>query len=191
MLPQCILDRFARIPPNTIVENEYYGVYDKILNKVSFTDEIFTIEPQYILPQAVGLPPNDFVGVPTIDFVVTYVVEVNDRPIFFLEIKPPLYLDHISSRVDADAQMRTRFRSLYEDTPTPRLHGISVIGQRLAFYCLDKANGHVDPNYVAPSTDYMVDTIPAERWDADITTEEGYQRFMVVINDVKAMAAAL
>jgi hypothetical protein len=52
-------------------------VFNQILNKVCFTDDTFAIEPQYLLPQAVGLP--------TIDFLVTYVVEVNDLPIFFLE----------------------------------------------------------------------------------------------------------
>lgn len=183
MLPQRILDQFARIPQNTPIENKYYGVFNQILNKVCFTDDTFTIEPQYPLPQAVGLP--------TIDFLVTYVVKVNDLPIFFLEIKPPLHINHISSRVAADAQMRARFYALFDITPTPRLHGVSVMGQRLAFYCMDKATGHVNPNYVAPSTDYIIDTVVAERWNTDITTEDGYQRFMAVINDVKEMAAAL
>ncbi len=186
MLPQHILNEFARIPPTTNIENKYYGVFNKILSKVCFTDEVtFTIVPQY------PYPFPQVVGVPTINFVVTYVVQVNDLPIFFLEIKAPPYLDHISGRVDADAQMRARLRALYNVTPAPRLHGVSVIGQRLAFYCLDKATGRVDPNYVAPSTDYIIDTVPAERWDTDITTENGYQRFMAVINDVKEMAAAL
>ena len=51
--------------------------------------------------------------------------------------------------------------------------------------------GGRDLNYVAPSTDYMIDTVPAERSDTDITTEDGYQRFMVYANDVKEMAAAV
>jgi len=77
--------------------------------------------------------------------------------------------------------MRARFRALYNVTSIPRLHGVSVMGQRLAFYCMDKATGHVNPNYVTLSTDYMIDTLPAERWDTDITMEEvsevhgGYQ----------------
>jgi hypothetical protein len=86
-------------------------VFDKILNKVCFIDDAFTVEPQYPLPQAVG--------VPSVGFVITYVVEVNDLPIFFLEIKPPLHLDYISSRIDSDAQMRARFRALYDVAPTP------------------------------------------------------------------------
>jgi hypothetical protein len=178
MLPPRLLDQLVRIPHNTTIENKYYGVFNKILNKVCFTDDSFTVEPQYPLPAH---------NMPAIDFVV----EVNDLPIFFLEINLPLHLDYISSRVDADAQMRARFCALYEVTPTPRLHGLSVMGQRLAFYCMDKATGRIKPNYVAPSTDRIIDTIPAERWDTDITTEEGYQRFMAVINDVKEMAAAL
>jgi len=56
---------------------------------------------------------------------------------------------------------------------------------------MDKATGRVDPEYVAPSPVYVADTVPTERWDTDITTEDGYQRFMAVINDVKEMAAAL
>ena len=37
----------------------------------------------------------------------------------------------------------------------------------------------------------MIDTVPAERWDSDIKMEEGYERFVAVINDVKQMEAAL
>ena len=183
MLPQRILDQFARIPHTTTIENKYYGVFDKILNKICFTDDTFTVQPQYPLPRDVG--------VPTIHFVVTYVVEVNNLPIFFLEIKSPFHLDYVSSRIKADTQMRARFRAFYNATPIPRLHGVSVMGQRLAFYCLDQATARVDPKYVAPSNDYIMDTVPVERWDTDITTENGYQRFMAVINDVKEMAAAL
>lgn len=76
---------------------------------------------------------------PTIDFLVTYVVEVNNLPVFSLEIKAPLHFDYISSRVDADARMRAKFRALSDIAPTPRLHGVSVMGQRLAIYYMDKA----------------------------------------------------
>lgn len=185
MLSQHVLDQFARIPPTTTIENKYYGVFDKILNKVCFADDAFTVVPQYALPEA------QTIGVPSVDFLVTYVVEVDDLPVFFLEIEPPLHVNHISCRVDADAQMRAKFCALYDMAPTPRLHGISVMGQRLAFYCMDKATGRINPSYVAPSMQYIVDTVPAERWETDITTEEGCQRFMAVIDDVKGMAAAL
>jgi hypothetical protein len=56
---------------------------------------------------------------------------------------------------------------------------------------MDTAIGHVNPNYVEPSSEHVINTVLAERWDVDITTKDGFQRFMAVINDVRNMAAAL
>jgi len=129
--------------------------------------------------------------VPAIDFVVTYVVAMDEKPIFFLEIKPPGHVNDISCRIAADDQMRDRFRGLYDLTPLPRLHGISAMGQRLAFYSLDKSNGNVDPEYVERSRTRIMDVVPTNRWDLDITTAAGYERFMEVVNDVRGMVEAL
>ena len=185
MWPQYILDHFARIPDNTTIENKYYGVYNTILDRECFNTAQFTVQPQYALPNA------QTPGIPPVDFLVTYVVEVNDLPVFFLEIKPPNHREHISTRADADQQIRERFRSLYDLVLIPRLHGISVMGQQLAFYCLHKPSGLVTPEYVAPSAVRLTDTAPKARWDVDVTTEEGYQRFMEVVEYVKQMTLAL
>lgn len=182
MLPQRILDRFARIPRDTPIENEYYGVFNKILAEVCFADEAFTVVPQYY-------PLLQAAGSPTADRIITFVVELNYQPIFFLEIKPLLHVDHVCTRVSADTKMRAGIHALRDLSPTPRLHGVSAMGQRLAFYRLDKTTGCINPTHVEPSD--TVETVPAERWDTDITTEEGYQQFMAVINDVKTMAAVL
>jgi hypothetical protein len=185
MWPQYILDNFARIPANTTIENKFYGVYNMILDRECFNTPQFAVEPQYALPNA------QTPGVPTVDFVVTYVVEVNDGPVFFLEIKPPGHVEHIATRIDADEQMRSRFRSLFNLVPTPRLYGASVMGHRLAFYSVDKVTRAVIPGYVAPSTTHVMDTVPEARWDVDITTEEGYQRFMAIVQEIRQMVDAL
>ncbi|KIM72899.1 hypothetical protein PILCRDRAFT_81537 [Piloderma croceum F 1598] len=186
MLPQPILNQFARIPLNTTIENKYYGVFNKILDRTfNATSDTFTIQPQYPLPQA------QTYGVPSIDFVVTYVVAMDEKPIFFLEIKPPGHVGDISSRIAADDQMRVRFRSLYDLTPLPTLHGISAMGPRLAFYCLTKATGNIEPEYVERSRSRITDVVPANRWDSDITTAVGYGRFMQIVNDVRGMVEAL
>ncbi|KAF8340793.1 hypothetical protein F5887DRAFT_1284249 [Amanita rubescens] len=150
MLPQYMLDRFARIPHDTPIDNKYYGVFNQILHIVCFPEHHFTVEPQY---------PFSDLGVE--DSVFTYVVDVNDLPVFFLEIKSPLHIDLISTRVDTDAEMRARFLAFYGDISTPRLHGVSAMGQRLAFYCLDKATSRLTPSYVAPSSN--TDAVPVER----------------------------
>ena len=127
---------------------------------------------------------------PTNDFLVTCVVEVNDQPLCFLEINPSLHVDYISGTVDAEGGIRAKFRALYNVTPTPGLHGVSAMEQRLAFYYMDKATSQANPNYVVTSNDYMIDTVPAGRWDMDLTIE-GYQMLVVIINDFKQMATAL
>jgi len=178
---------FARIPPDTTIENKYYGVYDKLLNGVFDTsDTDYIVEPQYALPEAFQAP-----GVPSVDFVVTYVVALDEKPVFFLEIKPPGHVNLISTRIAADTQMRNRFSSFYDVVPTPKLHGISVMGQRLALYSMEKATGHIVPERVHPAENYVTDIVPVNRWELDITTEVGHQQFMAVVDDVKSMVAAL
>ena len=80
MLPQHILEQLSRIPHHTPIKNKYYEAFNNILNKVCFIDDAFTVVPEYPLPQ----------DVPFIDLTITYVVEVKNLPIFFLEIMLPL-----------------------------------------------------------------------------------------------------
>ena len=37
----------------------------------------------------------------------------------------------------------------------------------------------------------LTDTVPANRWELDITTEAGHRQFMEVAGDVKGMVAAI
>ena len=87
--------------------------------------------------------------------------------------------------------MKDRFLTLSDLTPLPRLHGISAMGQKLAFYCLDKATDHIDSEYVEQSSTSMLNGVPANGWDLDITTAAGYERFMEVVNDIKGMVEGL
>ena len=178
MLSQFILDSFARIPPSTDIKNMYFGVYDRILYEAfDPPTTFFAIGPDY---------PLTLTGL-----TVTFVVTTKNRPIFFLKIKPPAYVNSVPLRIAIDDQMRNIFYHLRDITALPRLHGISVIGERLAFYCLDKATGKIDPEYIERSRSYGIDIVPASRWDLEITTAEGYQSFMEVVNDVKEMVEGL
>ncbi|KAK0465795.1 hypothetical protein IW261DRAFT_1124725 [Armillaria novae-zelandiae] len=166
-----VLSRFARIPNDPSIKNKYYGVYNAILTDECFTEGIFFVEPQYALPVAqIG-------DVGAIDFVITFVVEVDDIPVPSLEIKPPTYLRLVSAKAEADSQMRSTFFHLYSLCRTPRLYGISAIGKRYSIYVMDTAR----------DWRCRVRALPESRWDLDITTEKGYERFMAVVADVKQM----
>ena len=56
MLPQRMIDQFSRIPLSTIIGNEYYGVYNNILDRTfNVTSDTFTIQPQYALTPGTDL----------------------------------------------------------------------------------------------------------------------------------------
>ena len=87
--------------------------------------------------------------------------------------------------------MRNRFSSFYDVVLTPNLHSISIMGQRLDFYSIEKATGHIVPEHIQPAENYVMDTVPVNRWELDITTEVGHQQFMAIVNNIKGMVAAL
>jgi hypothetical protein len=128
---------------------------------------------------------------PSIDLGLTYVIERDDQPVFFVEIKPPGHVNIGSARLAADTQMRHRFRDLCPHTPVRKLHGISAMGQRLAFYSMNTRTTTVAPREQPTSPTLVTNPVPANWWDLDITAEEGHQRFMEVVDDVKAMVATL
>ena len=89
----------------TTIEMKYYRMFDKILNKVCFTDDTFTIEPQYPLPQSCR----------SACCWLYHYLRHRSELYALLEIRPRLHLDHISCRLNADAQTRA-FGALYNDT---------------------------------------------------------------------------
>jgi hypothetical protein len=184
MLSQRILDQFGRIPPGTTEPSQYYGVYNKIISGAfDILNSNYIVEPKYC-------PPIEDPDVPTIDFAVTHDVAMSDQPVFFVAITPGDIHSEPARRA-ADARMRLIFRALRDDTPIPVLHGISVMGQKFAFYSVSKATNDTVPKSIETSQDYVMNTIPVDRWQSDITTEEGYQQFMTVVDNVKRMVAAL
>jgi hypothetical protein len=108
--------------------------------------------------------------------------------VFFVEVKTALAIKNLSARADADDQMRLRLRQLFDQSLT-ELHGISTLGTRLCFYCLDKNTESLTPRPIPQNAAYVNDTAPADRWDADILTDDGFNRFMNIVEHVKALAA--
>ncbi|KAG2126285.1 hypothetical protein DEU56DRAFT_542830 [Suillus clintonianus] len=179
MAAQQILDMFAEIPADTTIPNKYYGAYLAVLWKAF--GEPYTVHPMYELPECYKDPSLLPEGKTAKDFFVTYAITLKNNPLLFLEIKPPGHLNDLSARFAADKQMRERFHSLRPITTTSRLHGISVMGQRLAFYYMDKSNGCVFPK----SGD-----VPIDWWKTDITTRAGQQELNMVARDVRNMTEA-
>jgi hypothetical protein len=69
------------------------------------------------------------------------------------------------------------------------LRGISALGTKLYFYSLDKNSKSLTPLAIPRNEAYINDTTPVDRWDSDILTDDGYNRFMGVCDEVKALVA--
>jgi hypothetical protein len=100
--------------------------------------------------------------------------------VFFVEVKTALAIENLSARADTDDQMRLRLRQLFGQSLT-KLHGISALGTRLCFYY---------PSLIPRNAAYINDTAPADRWYADILADDGYNRFMNIVEHVRALATA-
>lgn len=119
-----------------------------------------------------------------LDFVVYFRVDLNRVPIFFLEVKTARTIGSTSGRADADEQMRLKMAQLFDASPSV-LYGISALGTRLCFYMLDKTTESLTPQVIPRDPTYVNDVAPASRWNADILTDVGYNRFMSFVHEAK------
>jgi len=129
----------------------------------------------------------------SINFTTIFVVEsVNTpTPIFYLEIKPSGHINDLNKREQADLQMRDCIRDLIAELRTPKLHGVSALGVRLAFYDYDATTHVIEPPAIPRDPIRVNDTAPAVRWSVDLLSDEGYERLVQLATEVKNMAHAV
>lgn len=174
MWPQKVIDRFNLVPQNPR-ENDFYAPYNKLLNFVFPVDSDFTVAPQsYPIPQS-----RD-----SVDFVIEYMVLLDNIPVFILEIKEPSKIKLLSARQEADIQIRRRLRDLRYECTLDKLYGVSAFGTKICFYNINK-NNIIEPYIIQQDPEYLIDTAPKERWNTDILTTSGYVAIMNIFNYIK------
>lgn len=99
--PEKVLRQFRAIPANP-AERDFHGPYNKLLYTLFPADSDFTVVPRYLEHNS----PK------TSDFIVTFEVSIDNKPIFILELKSPADLAWISTRQSADDQVRARMGDL-------------------------------------------------------------------------------
>ena len=125
-----------------------------------------------------------------VDMTIVYLVEKSRRVVFFVEIKPAEHYNRTSDRALADAQMRQRYRKVFESAARV-LHGASALGTRMCFYEFDAATRRIYPPSILDSSDVVVDVAPQSRWSLDMLTEGGETALRSVASEVHALAEEL
>ncbi|KAI0252810.1 hypothetical protein BJV78DRAFT_1124036, partial [Lactifluus subvellereus] len=128
-----------------------------------------------------------------VDFITIFIVESTNThtPIFYVEIKPPGHLNGLRKREQADTQMRDCVRELIAELRISKLHGVSALGVRLAFYHYDATTQILEPPAIRRDPIRVNDTAPTERWSVDLLSEEGYEQLVQLTTQVKDMVRAL
>ena len=103
----------------------------------------------------------------------------------FVEIKTGSAINSLSARALTDAQTWERFGDYYDATPSIFV-GLSAFGHHVAQYTLNKEeNNKITPSRILASPEHLVDVAPRQRWDIDLTTEEGGRRMLDIIQLVE------
>ena len=157
-----------------IEEDTFFGPMMRLCYNLFYADE----GPYNIIPQ---FRPKG------IDFVPAVLVEVDQHPVFFLEIKSPLSLPDELKRQEADEQMRRKFKELGPLLEIPKLYGVSAFGTRFAFYEYDRATRDIQPTQPDPTAEVA----PIKRWDFDVLEKEGADRLKDIVERVKDMCARI
>ena len=86
--------------------------------------------------------------------------------------------------------MRERFKNLFDNVVIGILYGVSGIGTKICIYEWTKETG-LSPAPIPEDPIRLKDTAPVNRWNHDIMTPEGEQRFREVVAHIKTMCAQL
>lgn len=173
-----ILRQFeSALPLGEHDESRYYGPYNTLLGDLFPKEEGYMVVPRYKRPR----------DVTSAEFYAIFLVQQGESPVFFVEIKAAGHIHNRARRGAADEQMRETFCELLEDITIPILYGVSAMGTKLCFYTFTKETRRLEPNRVANSDIFLVDMAPKSRWDVDILTAEGEQRFRDIVEDAKRM----
>ncbi|RPB28992.1 hypothetical protein L211DRAFT_252024 [Terfezia boudieri ATCC MYA-4762] len=127
----------------------------------------------------------------SVDFTTIFLVRRNRHPVFFVKVKSSGSLRHISSREEADLQMRERFKNIFDDVQIEILYVVSAMGTKLCIYSLNKESRRLLPKIIPSDPEIVTDTAPIDRWDVDIMTLEGEERLRQVVYHVRTMCTEL
>ena len=162
-------------------EYQFFGPYNALLTYLFPFEEEYVVVPQLKLS----------VQWESVNFTTMFVIMHKHHPVFFVEIESAGYLGYISSRKEADLEMRERFGQLIEDVEISTLYGASAMGTKVCMYKLDRASRRLSPTAIPGNPELVTDIAPIDRWNIDIMTPEGEEELCKVVQQIKEMSCQL
>jgi hypothetical protein len=159
------------------VDSKFFPLYDKILNYWFPPADGYDVSPQWTIPDTRK----------SVDFTITFVVELRQQPLLLVEIKPPSDFRVDSGREAAIIQIIQR---LDEIGPTnqhlDRLYAISAIGKKWRVCYTSKGNdsrGGQPVRGVANTASLR--SADVDCWNVDITSNESFTALQGIVTTIK------
>lgn len=179
--PQCILTKAGELNNDReTVESKFYPLYDKILNYWFPPADGYDVCPQWTLPDIRK----------SVDFTITFVIELHQRPLLLVEIRPPSDFHVDSGREAAIIQIRQRLDEIGSTNQhLDRLYASSAIGKKWrACYVSkgDDSRGGQPVRGVANAVSLRSADIDC--WNPDITSDESFTALQEIVTTIKGYA---
>jgi len=175
--PPKIIRSFEIAEPGGVKdESRFYGPYNTLLTYLFPFEQDFTVIPQYKRPQQSR----------SVDFTTIFIVSRDEHPVFFMEIKPSSHIEWISTRADADKQMRERIKTIFDSVKIDTLYG-SALGTGLCVYKTQRESGDIEPQEIVENPRRVTDNAPLERWNINLLDAEGERRVREIVAHINEM----
>ncbi|KAF8589058.1 hypothetical protein K439DRAFT_1529775 [Ramaria rubella] len=189
--PKIVLRAFGTISPGDS-ESAWYLPWQAVLGALfPFNDDYLVLEDYE--PEAFTLTEGGQLG--AIDLTVTYIIEMFNIPIFFVDVKVPDDVEHNITHLNVDAQMQGRcqlFGEIFHGLLFPHIYSISAMGTRMAVYKYHLKDGTVDPPVSVIEAKYFCsDPTPRIRWSYNVLSDEGEQKLRELAMEMKALVKKL
>jgi hypothetical protein len=187
MWSQAIKSHFATaVAPEHGLLDKLNGFYDAVLHSSHCFDPESTSFT--IISESTIFAPESTVEFESrpLDNPIAFIVESNDRPVLFIEVDPGNVKSR-NARATVEGRVRRRFTELVDTMGVSKLYGIGALGSKLAYFTLEAETGRISPPFL-PQKNWYLGESPISRWDTDIMEEDGFEKFVAVVNEVKVMA---
>ena len=174
--------KFANDIPETHA-SQLYQPYYVLLNCLFPPEEGYMILPKYKPPTQSRL----------VDFKGIYTIKQKSHVVFLLEVKSSEDLGHISSRQEADSQMREKFRHVFGAVSVGMLYGACAMGTKICIYKLHMMSRQLFPfeSTIPSNPELVTDTAPVEWWNIDLLTPEGQGQLCKIVQHIKEMSTKI
>ncbi|KAF8582040.1 hypothetical protein K439DRAFT_1245948, partial [Ramaria rubella] len=161
-------------------ESAWYPAWGVILNCLfPFGDDYLILWDYGSKPKALTLSEGG--NLQAINFMVTYIIECFNVPIFFVEVKVPADLNRFKLFSEVFEELNNQ-----EHVEVPFLYGISAMGTRMAVYKYNVEEGTMDPPpCMTKLKGLRSDMAPLINWSYDVLSDEGEQKLRELAAETK------